>query len=150
MEIIESLSETGANGTDVEQLERLVGAALPADYKQFLTRNNGGRPAPSTFSFEQYGKPQESLVDWFFTLDDKEEDYLLSKEIEVYTDRTPAQLLPIATDPFGNVVLLDVGAKSVGAIYFWDHENESPNDDAWWDNISFIAPSFTEFVNGLH
>jgi hypothetical protein len=150
MEIVEPLSMIGAKATDIEQLEHLVGAMLPADYRDFLIENNGGRPAPSAFRFEQYQKPQESLVDWFFTLNEKETAYLLPRALEVYMGRIPAPLLPIACDPFGNLILLDLGAKSVGPIYFWDHENENPEGDPWWDNISFVASSFTEFVKGLH
>lgn len=150
MEIIEQLGAGGPTTTDVELLERLLGTSLPADYRQFLIRTNGGRPEPSAFSFDQYGQLQESLVDWFFTLDSSEKDYQIPKEFEVYTGRIPARLLPIACDPFGNLVLLDLGAKSASAIYFWDHENENMEGDPWWDNIFFIAPSFTKFINELH
>jgi hypothetical protein len=90
-----------------------------------------------------------SLVNWFFTLNQDEQTYFIPLLVEVYKERIPSNLLPIAEDPFGNLVLLDIGVKSYGAIYFWDHENENPDGDSWRDNVSYIAPSFTDFVNGL-
>lgn len=150
MKIVEKLSDRGASPADIHSVELLVGRPLPEDYTRFLYESNGGRPEPFEFSFRQYGKEQGSVLDWFFTLDQAEPIYFLPSKIDTFKDRIPVHLLPIATDPFGNLILLDVGAKSVGSIYFWDHENENSNGDAWWNNISFIAPSFTDFVNGLH
>jgi cell wall assembly regulator SMI1 len=147
MQIVEQLSTSGATDSQIVELERMIGSSLPYDYRRFLSEVNGGRPSPNAF---EGPTGDGSVLNWFFTLNQEEPIYFLPGVIDAYNERIPPQLLPIATDPFGNVVVLDVGAKSVGAIYFWDHENENPDGDPWWENISFIAPSFTEFVNGLH
>lgn len=150
MHIVETLAAAGAANSDLEELERLLRTSLPKDYRDFLAETNGGRPEPSAFTFQQYGRRQESLVDWFFTLDASEEQYQLLRENEILLGRIPARLLPIACDPFGNILLLDLGAKSIGAVYFWDHENENMEGEPYWDNISYIAASFMEFVTSVH
>lgn len=150
MEIIQKLATGGAKEGDVNALEQRLSKPLPESYRRFLLELNGGRPQPSEFEFEQYGKPQGSVVDWFFTLNKEKPTYYTVDKMEIYSNRIPSDLLPIAFDPFGNLILLDLGAKSVGAIYFWDHEKENCEGDPWWDNISYIAPSFTEFVTSLH
>jgi hypothetical protein len=45
-------------------------------------------------------------------------------------------------------VLIDLGARHVGSIYFWDHERESM-DEPTWDNISPVAESFKAFEDSL-
>ena len=150
MHIVETLAAAGAANLDLEEFERHLGTPLPKDYRDFLAETNGGRPEPSAFMFQQYGRPQKSLVDWFFTLDATEEQYHVLRENETLSGRIPARLLPIACDPFGNIVLLDLGAKSVGAVYFWDHENENMEGEPYWDNVSYIAASFTAFISSLH
>ncbi len=147
MLIVDLLSTSGATAAQIANLERVIGSALPSDYCRFLTDFNGGRPSPSDF---EGPTGDGSVVNWFFTLNQDEQTYFIPRRIEAYKDRIPPKLLPIASDPFGNLVLLDLGAKVFGAIFFWDHENENTEGDPWWDNIAFMAPSFTDFVNGLH
>jgi hypothetical protein len=67
--------------------------------------------------------------------------------------RLPSHIIPIAHDPFGNAICLSCGEKDYGYVYFWDHENEvdytqSTDDD--YNNLYFIAKSFTEFLDGLY
>ena len=147
MQIVDKLSAGGATAPQIDDLESIVGTTIPTDYRRFLAEINGGRPSPSAF---EGPTGDGSVLNWFFTLNQEEQSYFIPRRIEVFKDRLPSKLLPSASDPFGNLVLLDLGARSVGAIYFWDHENENPDGDPWWDNIAYIAPSFTEFVNGLH
>lgn len=147
MKIVEKLSSSGATTSQIDDLETRLGATIPTDYRQFLAENNGGRPSPSAF---ERLTGEGAVINWFFTLSQEERIHNIYRKINVYRDRLPQKLLPIASDSFGNLVLVDVGAKDVGAIYFWDHENENPEGEPWWDNISFIVPSFSEFINRLH
>ncbi|AGA28933.1 SMI1/KNR4 family protein [Singulisphaera acidiphila] len=147
MEITERISTGGASEDDIRSLERRIGVDLPVDYRTFLAKENGGRPRPTAF---EGPNGDGSVVHFFFTLDPNASHYRLHEKIDTYAGRIPEGLLPIACDDFGNLVLLDVGAKSVGAIYFWDHEEENMDGDPFWDNISFISASFAEFVESLH
>lgn len=65
-------------------------------------------------------------------------------------NRIPQGLLPIACDSLGNLLLLDIGAKRFGFVYFWDHEEEGDGeDDPTWNNISIVAPSFDRLISSL-
>jgi hypothetical protein len=146
MDITQRISTRGASEEEIRALERWLGAVLPVDYRTFLAEVNGGRPKQRAF---EGPTGDGSVVHFFFTLDADGSHYRLYKETKAYAARIPEKLLPIACDPFGNLVLLDLGAKSVGAVYFWEHEQENMDGDPYWDNISFISPSFTAFVEGL-
>lgn len=149
MQIIETLSPSGADENALVEIERILNSRLPADYRHFLTEVNGGRPSPSLFHFRDGDASNESVVDWFFTLDPGGKPYTIAENSAAYAGRIPATLLPIACDPFGNLLLLDLGAKSVGAIYFWDHEREDCEAPTW-ENVSIVAPCFSDFVKSLH
>lgn len=148
MDITERISLTGASEASLREFEHRLGKTLPDDYRRFLAEFNGGRPIPR--NFDAIDGDDGSLVHFFFTLDSNAPYYQLTKKIETYAMRVPDGLLPIACDDFGNLVLLDIGAKRVGDVSFWDHERENTEGDPYWDNISLVASSFTEFVNSLY
>jgi len=148
MGIAKRLSDAGASDEELSQLEASIGSTLPGDYRRFMSELNGGRPEPSGFVFETTDGKSDSSVRYFLTLDERVEPYTIQEFLDQYSDRLPQKMLPIACDSFGNLVLLDTGAKSAGAVCFWDHEKESM-DEPTWDNISVVAPSFTDFLNAL-
>jgi hypothetical protein len=147
MKITELISDSGATPGQIQAIEEQIGFELPDDYRRFLAEVNGGRPQPREF---EGPNGNGSVMHFFFTADPAAPYYVITSEIEMYEDRIPKGLLPIGGDPFGNLVLLDLGARSVGSVYFWEHEEENMEGDPYWDNISFIAPSFTEFIGSLH
>lgn len=147
MVIVESISFSGATEDQLSALERRIGATLPDDYRQFLIEHNGGRPSPR--EFVAVDGDEGSAVHFFFTLDSNAPFYQLTKKLDVYRDRIPRKLLPIACDPFGNLVLLDLGARVRGSVYFWDHERENPDGEAGWDNMALVASSFGNFISTL-
>ncbi len=71
-----------------------------------------------------------------------------------YETRIPRDLLWIMDDPFGNAICLGLRGECRGKIYFWDHKHE-PAVGKWdgevdtAENVTLIAASFTDFVNGL-
>lgn len=148
MQITKRLSETGASEEALNQLEETIGSSLPPDYRRFLSDSNGGRPEASGFVFETSDGMSDSSVRYFLTLDEREERYAIAEFLDQYSKRPSQKMLPVGCDSFGNIVLLDVGAKSVGAVCFWDHEQENM-DEPTWDNIFVVAPSFSEFLNAL-
>ncbi len=72
--------------------------------------------------------------------------------MEILSGRIIKGFLPIGDDPGGNFYLLGTTKEYFGQIYFWDHENEAQlhNEQPYFDNMSFIASSFTEFLNKLY
>lgn len=68
----------------------------------------------------------------------------------MYRGRIPPNLLPIAHDPFGNLICLSVAGQDRGKVYFWDHEVEVREGEIpSYRNVSFIADNFESFLDGL-
>lgn len=132
----------------VSAFEAKLGRRLPDDYREFLLLYNGGQPKPSVFRFGDRKRPYtDSSVEWFLSLYDGE-IYSLERVIKSLRDRIPPDTLPIAYDPFGNIVLLGLHGDVRDKVYFWDHERE-PDDQPDWSNIDLIADSFDGFMRGL-
>lgn len=100
---------------DIDQAEQRIGQPIPAAYRAFLIAHNGGQPDPDGFSsYAENGEVHDqSLVSWFFGLNtgsyynDLEQHYQL-----VLERRVPSDLLPIASDPGGNLICLSVDGSS--------------------------------------
>lgn len=136
---------------ELSDLETRLKMKLPNDYKKFLLQNNGGIPIPNVFDFiDGDGQNSNSLVHYFYAVyndnghDNLENNYNFFKSER----RIPSNILPIAEDPFGNMICISVSGDDYGKVYFWDHELEGQSES--YDNISLIASSFDEFINNLH
>jgi hypothetical protein len=147
MIITEHLSNQRPTDEDISEFEKVLSGTLPGDYKEFLRSENGGRPKPNEFRFPTaVGKVEDSRVHYFFGLNEGRKGGL-EHYWEMFRDRIPSGCFAIGKDPFGNLVVLGIGDRNRGTIYFWDHEKEpgTPSEE----NLSTIAPSFSEFINGL-
>lgn len=134
----------------IQTFEIRQGVVLPADYKDFLLRNNGGRPEPDSFNVPTWVHVG-SVVDRFFGIKPGD-DYDLEREYEVYAERIPAELIPIANDAFGNAICLGVKGKYRGKMYFWDHEaelDENGRSRRDYGNVYLLANSLDEFLSNL-
>lgn len=123
-----------------------IGTRLPPSYKAFLAEQDGGKPVRNAFSFQQHDREQNDLVRLFFGIAESPNGDLVS-EADIARDRLPADVLPIATDNFGNLVVLDGRDGRDGPVLFWDHEFQS--DPPSEDDLFFVAPDFETFLAGL-
>ena len=122
--------------TDLAALEKRLGKPLPEEYRDFLLANNGGCPTPNEFA--------ESSVRTFLSVGAEYPMDDLETMADDYSDRIPADTLPIGKDELGNLILLAVSGGQRGAVYFWDHELEdSP------DGLSQVGDSLTSFLSNL-
>jgi hypothetical protein len=126
-----------ATEVDVSHFEMGIAARLPDDYREFLIRHNGGYPEPSGF------RGGNDVLNFFFGLWQKHAD--LNYETLAHRGFIPEGLIPIACDPGGNLVLLEIARPHRGRVWFWDHEQSGERDKA----VSLLANSFTEFVASL-
>jgi hypothetical protein len=127
--------------------ERAWGFKLPADYRAFLLRYNGGYPDPDVFRFKDSTKG--SSVDRFLGIHGREHNNLLTY-LKLYEGRVPANLFPVAHDPGGNLILVSTSGPDFGRIYFWDHELEADEgEEPGYSNVTPIADGFDDFVNNL-
>ena len=116
--------------SSIDKFEAKHGLSFPKDLKDVLLKYNGGRPPLKYFDTDSE-KDKEFKTLLSFNESDPE---------TVYTcyplDSTDKALVPFAADPAGNLFVV-----KDNAIYLWNHET---------DNTTFLAPTFTQFLNMLH
>jgi hypothetical protein len=149
MQIAQSVSDKHASEDDIRAIELKLNCRLPEDYRRFLTTANGGKPQERFFEITAGDRPSKETIRAFFAIGGTPKQYDIMYQISQFSGRYPEMLLAIGCDSFGNLLLLDLGAKNNGAVYFWDHERESMNEPTW-ENISLVATSFQGFVDSLH
>lgn len=136
------------------EFERKHGFRLPTTYRAFLLQHNGGTPEPSTYCRKRSKEPSE-VCRYFYGLQSGRSYAEMEDALENCWGRDeariPRRLLPIAEDPFGNLICLSLRGEDVGKVYFWHHEEEldqkrtktgDVNDAA----ISLVADSFEAFL----
>ena len=120
----------------IRAFEAHLGHELPEDYRDFLRGH--GMTAATGLSF-----PSGGGVEVFYGLQE-EGEYNLQEEWEGMQERVPSHLLPIADSP-GGLICLSLAPEEKGAIYWWASEDVRSGDE----ELSYIAPSFTAFMNSL-
>lgn len=132
-------------------VEQRFGIVLPAEYRSWLLRYNGGHPTPNRFRYKGRSGPYtDGAIAWFLAVYDGPHENFERKfeAMKVLKTRLPAELIPIARDGFGNLVSLAIDGPKRGKVYFWDHEEEG--DEPGYDNCHLVADTFDEFIAGLH
>lgn len=133
----------------VAAYEQRWGIKFPDSYRDFLLKINGGIPEKKFFSYKE-SKDDGSLIDVFFGIIEERRYSLLLNHLVTYDNRVPLNMLPIADDPGGNLLLLSISGSDYGKVYFWDHEMEADEGETPdYRNLKLIADSFEEFINGL-
>ena len=143
--MIESANEFGRLSLlELNEFEQVNGKKLPQDYRDFLLEFNGGMPNPNS------NVKLDRVVLYILGMHNGDYYASLYKHIDMFAGRLPFSTFPIATDPFGNLYLMSLHSENYGQIFFWDHEGEPENQDGHYvDNCSFVAYSFTQFLNEL-
>ena len=126
----------------LEGVERDLEVRLPDSYRRLLAAANGGRPAAPAF---RAAAGTDEVLDRFLSLGSGDEDDLLAW-LERYGDRLPDGFLPIAHDPFGNLIGLDLGAPGAAGVLLWDHELEPEGDEDERANLFPLATDFDAFL----
>lgn len=130
------------------RFEELLEVRLPADYRNFLLRNNGGRPRVNGFRIENNGQASDEVLDYFLGIAQGEQDDIVTF-LQGYADRLPPELLPSAYDAFGNLICLGLSEPFAGQVLFWNHELEPESDDTEYSNLTVVAPNFSLFVKSF-
>lgn len=132
---------------DIKRLEKKCNVHLPEDYKEFLIRNNGGRVEPKSFFVGDPRNDRIGQVHYFFIINHPMECCRPDSNYEVFLGRIPRNYFPIATEDGGNIICLSLNAKDYGSVHYWDHNEEGLCQN--FENVHKLAPTFTEFLNGL-
>jgi hypothetical protein len=133
----------------LDAFEQQRSLRLPEDYRRFLLEHNGGDPAPSNvIDFFEGNRPNSSDVQFMFGIHDGEYWASIEWHLDTLKGRVVEEGLPIAGDSGGNAYVLITRGEREGQVFFWDHERET--DPPSYQNMSYVAASFTEFAQKLH
>lgn len=129
-----------APAEDVERLERRIGRPLPAAYRDYLRHRDGGRLEDNSEAVNEIFGVGPDAPEWANMWD----------KLEVYADRVPNWLLPVASDAFGNLFAVSLRDNDNGSVWFWDHEREADEDEPPTEtNLKRKAPDWRSFVESL-
>lgn len=121
----------GATEEELGQLESIIGASLPSDYRQWLAIHNGQVPdAPGVLCSDEFLSTQRILDEWQCMMK------LAETEVAGFVAQsTPPDCIqavwwhrlwiPITADGAGNLVCLDLAPGprgTVGQVIDFDHE----------------------------
>lgn len=126
------------NEAQVAQLETILGRQLPADYRVFLLKHNGGTPSHRLFEIPGCG---EALVRVFTGIGTRVD---IQKWLREAAGDLPAGWIIIGFDPGGNVLLSDHS----GAVHYWDRALHFPASSPERNTFE-VAKSFSEFLGTL-
>ena len=132
---------------DTLDLEKKIGTNLPADYKEFLMRSNGGRPDPKFFPIRGFNNNPFGQVQDFLGIDDPVESCRLDWKYQVFRGRIPENLFPIACEDGGSLICLSLSGPDTGHVYYWNYYGETKPSTG--DNVYFIAETFQGFLDSL-
>jgi hypothetical protein len=170
MGLVQSMSiivpcTNGATESQLKHIEATLGVALPADYRFFLMTINGGAPrktdGPVLFRISWDKQPwakdyRTAQLAWLDTADNlpgRSLAFAYSPQVlRQVRESMPNDTIPIGGDRGSNVILLGITGENRGKVFFWANDYASTDDDAepTYDNVGFIANSFTEFLQSLY
>lgn len=130
----------------ISQLEKQLGFTLPADYRNFLLNNNGGRVDDEVFFVEGLG--QDVMMDVFYGITHRNRALTLSYWLKEYSDELQENTLIIGTDPGGGMLTCITTGEDKG-IYYWDHSHFFETSTEEDGNTYFVADSFADFSSKL-
>jgi len=148
---------------DLEAIEHEYSFILPDDYKTHLLRYNGGSPQHSIFiEIQPDGSRAERDISDFYSV--RFGTSTLGRSLELLRDELHPDLVPFGSETGGDQFVLSVGPQDYGAVYYiahefyhapeyeYDEETDESTPPAPLDygsGVYFLAPSFTDFLNGL-
>ena len=139
-------SGPSVSATELEALEKKIGAPFPLSYREFLLSKNGGRPEPDGIEVPGF---DETDVQILFGLGRRFESSCIDWNLETLSARLPEQALPIASDSSGNVFYISLTAENHGSVSYADV------NAVWGMETTKKAPSyevastFEKFIGNL-
>ena len=116
---------------EIAAFEARYQISLPAQYRSFLMRYNGGETPQTKFKIGR----ESSDIRAFLGFGDVPYRFPAEDEMSEWLQK---ELLPIAVDSFGNYAAIGISEKHSGVIYFCDHERGYKSKK--------LAKSFSEFI----
>jgi hypothetical protein len=130
---------------EIRSFERVLGMVLPLLYREFLLATNGGRPERDLFEIKGLAGNALGRVHVFFGLNDPVESCNLDWNLEVFRDRIPKGLLPIATTEGADKICLAIAGEQAGAVFYWDGYARAGEREFY-----LLADDFASFTSMLY
>ncbi len=132
----------------IEEFQRTWGFNLPACYRDFLLKHNGGRPIQYVFPITGFADPFGG-IQVFFGLGTSVKTSDLNWQIKNRIVQFPDGILEIACTGGNDLVCIDTNSPEA-PVYFFDHR-PSWGNGVWRDaDLYVVASSFSEFVCKLN
>ncbi|MCY1046532.1 SMI1/KNR4 family protein [Corallococcus sp. bb12-1] len=129
---------------DLGSFEQRYGFKLPHTLRAFLLATNGGRPERDLFQIHGLKGNPRGRIHLFFGLNDSVESCNLDWNLEVFQERIPPGLLPIATTEGADKLCLSVAGAETGKVFYWDaHAPVGEN------NLHLLADNLGAFISAL-
>ncbi|MGD9170260.1 MAG: SMI1/KNR4 family protein [Candidatus Thiodiazotropha sp.] len=149
------------------EVEKMIGARLPDDYRAYLKESNGaepriggyeekpvfvrlhwpeGEPANAVGEYADLAEPQILIDKW---KDQNDQDvYDIRWWIVNGDDSIPTDFIVIWRDSGSNFFLLGIRKHNYGKVFYQarGYLRFDENDTVTHDAIAFVANSFTEFI----
>lgn len=122
---------------EVSDFEQKYDLQLPDSYKKFLLKYNGGNTPKSTFKINWVSSDIRAF--YGFKNATKEYNFSYLVEMNYFEELLENHYLPIATDSFGNQIVITISEKNKGEIYFFDNVKSK----------KFVVRSIEERINGM-
>ena len=129
---------------DLQSFEKKHHLSLPTAYKEFLLATNGGRPERDLFTINGLEGNPLGRIHLFFGLRDPVEACNLDWNLDVFRDRIPEDLLPIATTEGTDKLCMLTAGERAGAVFYWDGHAQVGEY-----NLHALADDFTSFIAAL-
>ncbi|MFT7835502.1 SMI1/KNR4 family protein [Saccharothrix sp. BKS2] len=120
------------------RLEERIGHALPDEYRDYLLEQDGGQL-----------EENDRGVDSVFGLGPVPDQTSTWEVLEIYRDRVPSWLLPVADDGAGNLYAISLRSGDRGTVWFWDHEEADEGRPPAEEDLVELAESWVGFLAGL-
>ncbi len=120
------------NENDIAAFEQTFEVKLPMPYRSFLLAHNGGVPDNIFFIKDGADVVLNSFLPMknaYLSIESYLSDYRFNQR----------NLIPIAEEAFGNLILIDCNTDK-GAIHCWNHETTT---------VTYVTDSFEYFIENL-
>jgi hypothetical protein len=161
---------------DIHEVENIINSKLPLDYKLFMSTYNDFIPSDQiAYCYDIEWKKninpvlQGIVSEWFpiypgkIIINHGNENPpsnlptifdALNNYCDIDYPRVPVDTIPIGSAGDGDKILLGISQHNYNKIFYWVMNLEEEYEDIGmlpsYDNIGFIAHSFTEFLESLY
>ncbi|MGG3889852.1 SMI1/KNR4 family protein [Metabacillus fastidiosus] len=127
---------------ELEAFEQKHHMKFPKYYRDFLLKYNGGYPNPSIYKISD--DEGASVLNIFYGIGSMNNN--LEKIFEFFDDILDMGFVPIASDPGGNQICVEMNEEYYEQIFHWAHDEEYDG----MNNMYFLANNINEFLDSLY